>query len=136
MNRAEIAKGLFLENLGKKVTIRMIEAAGVAGYTARNAVAEAKKILPAGYLVRHEYGPPGQVWENGWICEKFEPAPAFGDTTARLCGQCGHVFQARTRDVEVGLGRVCSLVCAGRRGYKNSPASRKNASASQQLEMS
>lgn len=67
-NRAERARQLLLNNVGRRVTIRMMEEAGIAGYTARNAISEARAGLEkAGYRVVHEYHGPGEgVWDNGW----------------------------------------------------------------------
>jgi hypothetical protein len=73
--------------------------------------------------------------QHRWDLKDIPPAPAFGETTSNLCEQCGHVFQARTRDVKNGLGRVCGPQCAGRLGGLKTQASRKETQASRQLEM-
>jgi hypothetical protein len=73
--------------------------------------------------------------DNRWELRKIESAPAFGETTTRLCEQCGHVFQARTRDVKVGLGRFCGLECAWRYGIRKRLGSQENKPASRALQM-
>lgn len=74
MNRAARARELLLKNLGKRVTIRMMEDAGIWGYTCRNAVAECRPILEKeGYQIIHEYhGPNEGVWDNGWVCKPVD----------------------------------------------------------------
>lgn len=77
MNRAERARQLLLNNVGRRVTIRMMEEAGIHGYTARNAIAECRRDLEAkGFKLIHEYHENGQgVWDNGW---KLIPNPVKG----------------------------------------------------------
>lgn len=71
MNRGEKARDVFLRNVGKKVTIHMLQEEGIPFYTCRNGASDAKKLLePMGYSVRHVYSESGLVGENGWVCEK------------------------------------------------------------------
>ena len=77
MNRAEIARKLLINNIGRRVTLRMLADAGIPFYTARNAVAEAKKgFNPKVFMIRHEYHKKGEaVADNGWILEQIKMLP-------------------------------------------------------------
>lgn len=69
-----MARELLLAHVGQRVTLRMLAEAGLEYYTARNAVAEAKKTFGEDYTVTHVYHKKGEsVSDNGWILERSYP---------------------------------------------------------------
>jgi len=54
---------------------------------------------------------------NRWELRAI-PTESEGKTIRVACHKCGHVFEARKRDVKAGQGRFCSRRCSGAIGGK------------------
>ncbi len=83
LNRAERARDYFLKNVGRHVTKRELSEAGVDSfYVVRNAVSEAKPLMPEEYEIIPERTAEDQSDTCGYRCVKKEPIS--GEAKANL----------------------------------------------------
>lgn len=122
MNRSELAYALLKE----KGTVRMGDlprSGTLNSYTGRNAFAEAKPLAAAdGFEIIHAYG---DSWEGNSYTLRELPKESDNAVLRVACHKCGHVFEARKRDVKAGQGRFCSRRCSGAVGGKRRVAKLK-----------
>lgn len=115
MNRAALAYAMLKE----KGTVRMGDlprSGSLNAYSGRNAFSEAKVLAAQdGCTIRHEFG---KTWEDNRYTLEALPKESDDAFLRVACLNCGHVFEARKRDVNAGQGRFCSRRCSGANGGK------------------